>query len=119
MAPSLGNQVPDTSILPIDVPYARARKPMVDVEISDCESGRADVYVDDICTIGVLVDRKVEQRLHFASLLALETVASPNLPTSNMVLPLTWDNIVSIDKLHAEACLSEVKTLLSWEIDNR
>jgi hypothetical protein len=118
LAPSLGNQIPDTVILPDDVPYAKARTPMVEVEISKSESGRADVYLDDICTIGVLVDRKVEQRLRFASLLAMETVASPLAPNSNSVA-LTRDNIVSIDKLHAEAGLSEIKTLLGWEIDTR
>lgn len=91
---------------------------MFDVDILDDEAGRADVYVDDIYSIGELSDEKVEQKLHFTSLLALERVASPMAQMPSSVSKI-HDNIVSLDKLRAEAGLMEIKTLLGWEIDTQ
>jgi hypothetical protein len=72
--PSLADKVPPTVLLADDIPFAQGRKLLfVDATIKE-EVGRADVYVDDICTIGLLTDEETERKLKFASLLAIETV---------------------------------------------
>lgn len=119
LCPSLKESLPVTTILPEETAFRSARELMVDINLSDAETGRADVlYVDDICTIGVLRDETTEKKLQLAALLALETVATSVISNPNPTA-VTRDNIISMDKLHAEAGISEVKTLIGWELDTR
>jgi hypothetical protein len=48
----------------------------------------------------------------------MECVGSP-VTAADDATTVTHDNLVSLDKLQAEAGLSEVKTLLGWELDTR
>jgi hypothetical protein len=118
VAPSLADQIPPTVLINDDIPFAQGRTLlMTDPEVAK-EVGRSDVYVDDICTIGLLNSTLAEEKLKFATLLALEAVGRP---TDNHLssAAITRDNLVSLDKLRAEAGLSETKTLLGWELDTR
>jgi hypothetical protein len=90
---------------------------MVDPSIAE-ETGQADVYVDDICTIGLLRDEEAEYKLKLATLLALEVVGRTS-NTSDPSTSIIRENLVSLNKLQAEAGLSERKILLGWELDTR
>jgi hypothetical protein len=116
--PSLASMVPTTNLYPIYTDYAKARPILVDLSSAENEVGRADVYVDDICTIGVLHYKEREQKLRYAALLAMDCRGSP-ITNNDEPSCIIRDNIVSLDKLQAEAGLSEVKTLLGWELDTR
>jgi hypothetical protein len=116
--PSLASNVPPTTLYPTTTEYAKARPLAVELIIEENEVGRVDVYVDDICTIGALENEEQEQKLRYAALLAMECVGSP-LTSNGTTHPIVRDNIVSLDKLKAEAGLSEVKILLGWELDTR
>jgi hypothetical protein len=118
LKPTLADKVPNTYILPQDIPFAQGRPLlMTDPSIAE-EIGLADVYVDDICMIGLLRDRETECKLRFATLLALEVVGRTS-DTSDSSTSIIRENLVSLDKLHAEAGLSERKILLGWELDTR
>jgi hypothetical protein len=116
--PSLADKVPPTEVLSNEIPFAQGRPTlMADPSILE-ETGRADVYVDDICTIGPLHNKEAEEKLRMATLLAIEAVGRPNDGTCPSA-SITRENLVSLDKLHAEAGLSETKILLGWELDTR
>ena len=118
LKPTLADKVPTTSLLPQDIPFAQGRPLlMVDPSIAE-ETGQADVYVDDICTIGLLRDEEAEYKLKLATLLALEVVGRTS-NTSDPSTSIIRENLVSLNKLQAEAGLSERKILLGWELDTR
>jgi hypothetical protein len=116
--PSLAFEVPPTTLYPANTDFAKARPLSVELIIAEDEVGRVDVYVDDICTIGVLENEEQEQKLRFAALLAMECIGTP-ITSNGATSIIVRDNIVSLDKLKAEAGLSEVKILLGWELDTR
>jgi hypothetical protein len=77
--------------------------------------GKSDVYVDDICLVGVLKDEKSELKLKNSILLALEIVGRP----INKREPLVCKELASKSKLLAESGLSETKCMLGWEFNTR
>jgi len=118
VCPSLINSIPQTQIRDDAHNFKSARKMAVNIDVVDAaEVGRADVYVDDVCTIGVLKDKLSEAKLQAAALLAIETISRPLDPHTHGFVK--HENIISMDKLHAEAGLSETKILLGWELDTR
>jgi hypothetical protein len=62
-----------------------------------------------------LENAEQEQKLRYAALLAMECVGS-HITSNGATHPIVRDNIVSLDKLKAEAGLSEVKILLGWKL---
>jgi hypothetical protein len=113
--PSLINKVPKTVILGDDIQYAKARPLLVNVPTE--EVGMSDVYIDDICTVGVLGDgdKEREMKLKSSVLLAMDIMGRP----CSELEPLPRDPLPSIDKLLSEAGLSETKCLLGWVLDTR
>jgi len=67
--------LPATTILDAGTPFQQA-KPMI-VEPKVEQYGKSDVYVDDICLVGVLDNDESEIRLKNSILLALELVGRP------------------------------------------
>jgi hypothetical protein len=110
--PDLIHRVPESKKLSDDTPYKEAKPLLVDIPIE--RVGKADVYIDDVCTVGILSPES-EPRLKSAVLLAMETVGRP---ISNKE-PLPRDPLPSIDKLLSEADLSEEKCLLGWVLNTR
>ena len=76
-------------------------------------TGRADVFIDDIITIGYATKRW--KRLCGAALLALHMFRRP----AHNNEPVPRDDLLSLNKLIIEGSSSEVKTALGWDIDTR
>jgi hypothetical protein len=112
LSPTLIDKVPKTNTLDKNIAFAKAKPLLVDIPIE--RVGKADVYIDDVCTVGILT-KENEQRLKGAVLLAMETIGRPISDQE----PLPRDPLPSMDKLLSEADLSEVKCLLGWVLNTR
>jgi len=105
--------VPATALLDSSIPFKQARPMIVEPKVE--RFGKSDVYLDDICLVGVLSDDESERRLKNSILLAMEVVGRP----MNKNEPLPRDDLASKSKLLAESGLSEQKCLLGWEFNTR
>lgn len=105
-------QVPETKLLPADVPFAEALPLSVTLPVND--SGVADAYIDDIPTfVPDLGDNRKRGRA--ATLLAISALERPVEKSE----PLPRDPLVSGKKLRAEGGLAEEMVLLGWHVDTR
>jgi hypothetical protein len=109
----LSESVPRTKVLEQAIPYHSAKPMIVNPGLE--KVGKSDVYVDDICLVGVLKDNESELRLKNSILLALEIVGRP----INKSEPLIREELASKSKLLAESGLSEIKCILGWELNTR
>jgi hypothetical protein len=50
--PQLLAQVPETKTLKDEIPFAKGKPLLVDIPLE--KVGKADVYIDDVCTVGIL-----------------------------------------------------------------
>jgi hypothetical protein len=103
--PDLLEKVPPSTLLDETIPMAKGKPLLVDIPLESV--GKEDVYIDDVCTIG-LFSRENERKLRSAVLLAMETVSRP-ISNSEQ---LPRDPFPSMDKLLSEADLTEEKCLL-------
>jgi hypothetical protein len=113
LPPKLLNKLPPTEILDNSIPFANAKPLLVDIPLE--KFGKSDVYIDDVCTVGVLRDGKDELRLKSSVLLAMDVFGRP----IHKKEPLPRDPLPSMDKLLSEGGLSEGKCLLGWILDTR
>ena len=113
MQPIILDKVPPTKILDDSIPFKKAKELIVDIPTEPV--GQADVYIDDVCTIGVLSSDTTEKKLRSGVLLAMELTGRP-LATDE---PLPRDPMPSMDKLLSEAGLEEEKCLLGWILNTR
>jgi len=113
LSAKMSELIPPTELLDPTIPY-HSSKPMI-VEPTSEDIGKSDVYVDDICLVGVLKDNETEAKLKNSILLALEIVGRPMYDDE----PLPRDDLASKSKLLAESGLSETKCILGWEINTR
>jgi hypothetical protein len=113
LAPKLSRMIPETKLLDSEIPFHPALPMIVNPDLE--RVGKSDVYVDDICLVGLLSDKESEHRLKNNILLALEIVGRPISPSE----PLPRDELASKSKLLAEAGLSESKCMLGWDINTR
>jgi hypothetical protein len=109
----LSGLIPPTALLDSDLPFHSAKPTIVRPGIE--KVGKSDVYVDDICLVGVLRDNETEEKLKNGILLALEIVGRPLFERE----PLVRDELASKAKLLAESGLSETKCMLGWEFNTR
>jgi hypothetical protein len=107
-------QIPETTLLDPKTPFCQAKPMIVEPKLENV--GKSDVYVDDICLVGVLQNDYSESRLKHSILLALDVVGRP---IHNDEEPLPHDELASRSKLLAESGLSEQKCLLGWEFNTR
>lgn len=110
---SLSNLIPPTKLLEPTIPFHKARSMIIAPGLEPF--GKSDVYVDDICLVGILKDNESECRLKNSILLALEIIGRP-IDNNE---PLSIDKLASKSKLLAESGLSETKCLLGWEFNTR
>ena len=87
-----------------DLDIALEASVVVDVSIP----GKADVFIDDIITIGLR--NEDWQRLQEAAMLALHTIARPVHDDD----PLPRESMIALNKLASEGGLSETITVLGW-----
>jgi hypothetical protein len=102
-------QIPPQEYLPDEVPFAKARKLIVDVPVDLCKS--IDCYIDD--TPGLTVNipgTENMSRLEAMIPLAIEVAARPD----NENEPIPHKTMVAKDKLLDEGSLSETKVILGW-----
>jgi hypothetical protein len=82
--------IPPTELLDPSIPFGQAKKMIVNPKTE--EVGKSDVYVDNICLVGILKDEFAECRLKNSVLLALEIVGRPI--EKNEPLPCTlWQRL--------------------------
>eukprot|EP00957_Ditylum_brightwellii_P210893 15365526-Ditylum_brightwellii.AAC.1 len=106
--------VPPKSMLPLDMPFGKAEKQIVDILIDPREN--IDVYIDN--AIGLTVNLPGSNnvtRLERAALLAMHTTA--HLLSPEELLPR--DKMASLSKLAAEDQAEEHKMILGWRFDFR
>jgi hypothetical protein len=93
-------QIPKTTLLVPKTPFRQAKPMIVKPKLENL--GKLDVYVDDICLVGVLKNNDSESRLKHSILLALDIVGRPIHDDE----PLPCDELASRSKLLAESGLS-------------
>ncbi len=106
--------VPRHEPLEPDVPFAAGAGLIVVIPVDP--RGTHDVYIDDI--IGLTLDIPGSNNVargQAAALLAINATAQPNHPEE----PIPHESMYAIDKLKAEAGLSEKKMILGWLFDFR
>ncbi len=104
--------VPEYTILPDNIPFAEGKELIVNIEIDD--KGTHDMYLDNL--VGLAIDIPGTDniiRAERAPLLAIHTCARPVHADE----PIPRLNMASLQKLKAEAALSEIKTILGWVWD--
>jgi len=108
----ISDQIDVPLSLPDSVPFHQSRE--LSVKVPDNDKGKVDIYIDD--SIGVAPDiADAPSRVIRAIPLAIRILARPNSDTD--VIPRK--DIISLKKLRAEGQLSEIKTVLGWELNTR
>jgi hypothetical protein len=112
---SLHNRLLDNEprLEPKSVPFAPARKLLVDPQLSD--RGATDVFINDIFNVFPLLSEMHWKRGRNAALLAIDCMGRPTRDDD----PLPRDPLIAIKKVLAEGSPSKVLTILGWEIDTR
>jgi hypothetical protein len=108
------HHLPPHTFLPDDIPFAEGKELIVDIDIDD--RGTHEMYLDDLIGLGIdLPNTNNIKRSERAPLLAIHTCARPLHANE----PIPRQHIVSLQKLTAEAALTEQKTILGWVWDLR
>jgi len=98
-------------ILPFSIPFKAAK--LADVFVQVSEEGRADVFIDDIITVGYFSD--CWKWLCGAALLALHIFDRPVDESE----PVPRDDLLAINKLLSDGSPSEIKIVLGWVVNTR
>ena len=108
------NLIPPPSFLPDDIPFGEGKELIVDMEIND--RGTHEMYLDDLIGLGIDIPGTDNiPRAERAPMLAIHTCARPVHPNE----PIPRQDMASLQKLKAEAALTEIKTILGWVWDLR
>ena len=106
------HKIPPPSKLPSDVPFAQALPTSVpNLEGAKCS---ADVFIDDIITVGVDVKDNLE-RLKAGPCTVMHALAH----NSDQPTPVPRQDFIAEDKNDAEGAPEEVKVVLGWELNSR
>ena len=95
----------------LSVPFGQALPVGVVVPVE--KHGKCDDFIDDIIGCGYFNSRW--KRLAGAALLSLYVVGRP----VSVDEPLARDDLVALKKFKAEGALSEIQTVLGWDVDTR
>ena len=106
------HKVPKTETITSNEPLATALP--LSIEMDEKDTGKSDVYIDDITTVTVDIGSNKE-RAEAAVLLAMHIIGRP----FNQNDPIKRLDLVSLSKLIAEARLEETKILLGWKLNTR
>ena len=104
--------IPPPNPLPPHIPFAEAKE--LSVKIEEGDICKADVFVDDIITIGVDVKDHL-QRIIAAPCTVMHSVAH-NSSTSTSI---PRHDLIAEDKNEAEGAPEELKIVLGWQINSR
>ena len=109
---SFVKHIPGPKALPEDVPYA----PALDTSVPNMEGDRcsADVFIDDVITIGVDIGNNIE-KLMAAPCTVMHALAHASEGETH----LPRQNFIASDKNEAEGAPEEVKIVLGWELNTR
>ena len=106
------NQVPAPRGLPSDIPFAPARSTSVpNIEGAKCS---ADVFIDDVITVGVDVGINV-LKLRAGPCTVMHAIAQP----ADYSTTIHRQDFIAADKNEAEGGPEETKIILGWLIDSR
>ena len=108
--------VPDTKILPMDIPFGEALE--ADVNLPQNQTAGTEGYIDDLATAVLVSESNKEQveRAKSAVLMALHLQFRPHGGNKE---PIKRPEAASERKLQAEGGLTEVITFLGWTINTR
>ena len=106
------HKIPPPSRLPSDIPFA----PALPTSVPNLEGTRcsADVFIDDIITVGVDVNDNLE-RLKAGPCTVMHAIAQQNQEPSK----IPRQDFIAEDKNDAEGAPEEVKIVLGWEVNSR
>ena len=105
-------EIPAPRRLPTDIPFAQALPTSVEIEEGDiC---KADVFIDDLITVGVDVGDNL-QRIIAAPCTIMHAIA--HKAANDTSVPR--QNFIAEDKNEAEGAPEEVKITLGWNLDTR
>ena len=110
-APSC-SKVPEPVPLSDDIPYAKAQELSVEIPIKSL--GKADVFVDDIITVGLDMDDTLE-KVTKAPITVMEAIADDAIFECDIVR----DDLLSDDKTRIEGAPEEIKICLGWTLNTR
>lgn len=106
--------IPSASFLPDDIPFGEGKDLIVNIDIND--RGTHEMYLDDLIGLGIDIEGTDNiTRAERAPMLAIHTCARPVHHNE----PIPRQDMVSLNKLRAEAALTEIKTILGWVWDLR
>ena len=106
------SKVPDPAPLSDDIPFANARELSVEIPIKSLS--KADVFVDDIITVGVDIDDTLE-KVTKAPITVMEAIADDAIFECDIVR----DDLLSDDKTRIEGAPEEIKICLGWTLNTR
>ena len=112
----LKNEIPPTKRLPDNIPFGKAYQ--ADVDLGTDYKGSTDGYIDDGANVVLDSEENKEmvKRAEQCLPMALHLIFRPN---AGELEPIQRSEMASIPKLKAEAYLTEIMTLLGWEINTR
>ena len=94
------------------VPFAQAEE--TSIQIQEGDICKADVFIDDIITVGVDV-RDNLQRVTAAPCTVLHAMAHKSSSDTHVIR----QNLIADDKNEAEGAPEEIKIVLGWELNSR
>ena len=106
------SKVPDPVPLPDDIPFAKARELSVDIPIKSLS--KADVFVDDVITVGADIDDTLE-KITKAPITVLDAIADDAILDCDILR----DDLLSDDKTRVEGAPEEIKICLGWTLNTR
>ena len=96
-----------------ETPFQQARP--LSVRTKTDRFGLFDVFIDDIISVFPALSDDHVDRCSLAALLAMEVTSRPVTEHE----PLPRDDMLALDKAHAEATPAETSIVLGWEINTR
>jgi hypothetical protein len=106
------SKLPPAQYLSNSIPFAPAAD--LDVDIPNDDMGRIDDFIDD----GIVIVPDLKDNIHrgvAAMLLAIHTLCRP-LATDE---PIHREDCLSLEKLSEEGVMSEILTILGWQVNTR
>jgi hypothetical protein len=108
------HKIPSPKKLPDNIPFAQAKQ--LSVKIDDGDKCKADVFIDDVITVGVDVKDNLK-RIIAGPCTIMHAIAHKDDPISSPFIPR--QDFIADDKNEAEGAPEEVKVTLGWELNSR
>ncbi len=106
------SKVPKPVPLPENIPYAKARELSVEIPLES--KSKADVFVDDVITVGLDTEDNLE-RITKAPITVLDAIADDSILNCDILR----DDLLADDKTKIEGAPEEIKICLGWTLNTR